>query len=362
MKIALVAGARPNFMKIAPLAREMEKRGLLYIIVHTGQHYDYNMSRIFFDELGIPEPHYHLGIGSDTNNRQTARAMLALEDVFEKEKPELVVVVGDVNSTLAGALTAVRMGIPAAHVEAGLRSFDRSMPEEINRVLTDAVCDLLFTPSRDADENLLREGIDPSRIHFVGNIMIDTLVLSMEKADNSKILERLNLSPKSYVYLTLHRPNNVDDPDMLRRTIDSLKGVGRMGFKIVFPLHPRTRKNLSAFGLEHEFLKIPGLIATEPLGYIDSLALTKNALVVITDSGGLQEETTYLGVPCLTLRPNTERPITITVGTNQLLSKGPEEILENLEDIANGNIKNGSVPELWDGKTAERIVSIVVNI
>ena len=347
LKVALVAGARPNFVKIAPLARRLATEGLPHFVIHTGQHYDHNMSEVFFEQLGLPKPDYFLGVGSGTHTYQTAKAMLALEEAYAEIEPDLVMVVGDVNSTLAGALAAVKADIPVAHVEAGLRSYDRSMPEEINRVLTDA------------DENLKREGIDAGRIFFVGNIMIDTLVHLREEIARSTVVGDLGLVPGGYIYITLHRPGNVDNPDTLREIADALEDTGGLGLRMVFPVHPRTKKSLEAHGLLDRFSRIGNLLLCDPVGYVDSLALTGAAKVVLTDSGGLQEESCFLGVPCLTLRPNTERPITIAMGTNKLLDQGAWQMVGEVKRILSGEERGGRVPELWDGRTAERIVRVI---
>lgn len=357
--VTLVAGARPNFMKIAPIIRKLEERGLRHKLVHTGQHYDYEMSKIFFEELSLPDPDYYLGVGSGSHTYQTAQAMLGLEKVYEELKPQLVVVVGDVNSTLAGALAAAKSGIPVAHVEAGLRSFDRTMPEEINRILTDVLSDYLFTTCREADDNLIREGVPREKIYFVGNVMIDTLIMLMKPIKDSSVVKKLGLVNESFIYMTLHRPSNVDNPLCLQKIAEAMKEVVEMGFRVVFSLHPRTRHNLVEYGLLDSFSSIPGLILTQPMSYTDSIALVRSSKLVITDSGGLQEETTFLGVPCLTLRPNTERPITITEGTNVLLDKGPQMIPNEVKKILQGRAKKGRIPELWDGNAAERIVTII---
>ncbi len=356
MKIMHIVGARPNFMKIGPLMREM---GLYpdkfeQILVHTGQHYDSNMSQIFFEELDLPKPDINLEVGSGTHAWQTANIMLRFEPVVLEHRPDWVIVPGDVNSTIACALVCSKLGVKVAHLEAGLRSFDRTMPEEINRLLTDQIADLLFTPSRDGDENLLREGVAPERIHFVGNIMIDTLVrlLPLAKAQWPRLKKLWNLN--RYVLVTLHRPSNVDNPAALQEIISALVDISRE-FPVIFPVHPRTRQKIptSNLGLEQE-----NLLLIEPLGYLDFLALEHHASLVLTDSGGVQEETSYLGIPCLTLRPNTERPITIQQGTNRLVvcqsATIVKESLERLNSMPNNAIK----PELWDGKTASRIVEV----
>ncbi|MGC8893098.1 MAG: non-hydrolyzing UDP-N-acetylglucosamine 2-epimerase [Candidatus Saccharicenans sp.] len=363
IKMILVAGARPNFMKIAPLIKAIHyhnqqrniKVKIETILVHTGQHYDDNMSDIFFKELGIPEPDINLGVGSDSHAGQTARIMLAFEPVCLKEKPDWVVVVGDVNSTLACSLVAAKLGIKIAHVEAGLRSFDRSMPEEINRLVTDALADLLFTPSADANLNLKKEGIPAKKIKLVGNIMIDALISRLPEAEKSEMPRKLNLKAKQFVYVTLHRPSNVDEPANLKSIMIKLRNLSKK-FPVVFPVHPRTRKKLQEISFNAG--NYPGLLLIEPIGYTDSLWLAKNALLVLTDSGGLQEETTYFGTPCLTLRPNTERPITIKLGTNKLTSLKTLE--SDIREIINGNHKRGKIPKYWDGNTAKRIVKHLV--
>jgi UDP-N-acetylglucosamine 2-epimerase (non-hydrolysing) len=346
-------------MKIAPIVRELDKRGLPYRLIHTGQHYDYNMSKIFFEQLSLPEPDYYLGVGSGTHTFQTAKAMLGLEKAFGEIQPDIVVVVGDVNSTLAGALAAVKSGIPAAHVEAGLRSFDRTMPEEINRLLTDAICDLLFTTCEDANKNLLKEGVPEEKIHFVGNTMIDTLVGLMGEIEKSTIVRDLGLQEERYVYVTLHRPSNVDDPMQLAAIAEALSKINDKGLQMVLPLHPRTKQRMGEFNLADRFMSIHGLMMTDPVSYNDSIALARSSMAVLTDSGGLQEETTFLGVPCLTLRPNTERPVTINEGTNTLLDKGAVMVPTEIEKILRGETKRGRIPALWDGKAASRIVAVI---
>jgi UDP-N-acetylglucosamine 2-epimerase (non-hydrolysing) len=432
MKIISIVGARPNFMKIAPLLRaiakhnelnklnkpnELKERKIVPILVHTGQHYDYEMSQIFFKDLELPQPDIYLGVGSGTHAEQTGKVMIELEKVLLKEKPDLVVVVGDVNSTLAGALAAVKLCIPVAHVEAGLRSYDRTMPEEINRLLTDAVSDYLFTPSPDADDNLRKEGIPKDKIFLVGDVMVDSLLYNKPQAEKSDILQRLGLlaserplvapgpdergepgqlnelkernklnkrpeqSPVTeYALLTLHRPSNVDEKESLLKIIEALTEISRR-IRIVFPAHPRTQKRLKQFNLnlnlnpisqphsesesqsksesESQSQSQSNILIVPPLGYLDFLNLEMNAKFVMTDSGGIQEETTVLDIPCLTLRNTTERPITLTRGTNTMVWNQTEKIVEEAFKILDGKGKTGTCFELWDGRAAERIVEIL---
>jgi len=421
MEIISVVGARPNFMKIAPIIREIDKhnksvdvspltshvspltshvspldvsrspshvsRLTSHVLVHTGQHYDYEMSRVFFEDLDLPEPDIYLGVGSGTHAEQTGKVMIEFEKVLLKEKPDLVIVVGDVNSTLAAALAAVKLHIPVAHVEAGLRSFDREMPEEINRVLTDAISDYLFTPSPDADENLIKEGIPKEKIYLVGDVMVDSLLYNKERAKKSKILAKLGLIENSpltshvspvtshlspltpYALLTLHRPSNVDFKDSLSEIVSALIEISKH-IPVIFPAHPRTVKNLKKFNLIHFFKSVNlskdkiekinrGIYLLEPLGYLDFLNLEMHAKFVMTDSGGIQEETTVLNIPCLTLRNTTERPITLTQGTNTLVWNKKDKIIEEAMKILKNGGKKGNCPTLWDGKTAERIVEII---
>ncbi|MGA1823025.1 MAG: non-hydrolyzing UDP-N-acetylglucosamine 2-epimerase [bacterium] len=355
-KIFLVAGARPNFMKIAPIIKELKKiERLSCIVVHTGQHYDKEMSRIFFDDLEIPRPDINLEVGSGSHAFQTATIMIKFEKACLEHNPDLVLVVGDVNSTIACTLVACKMGIKTAHVEAGLRSFDRSMPEEINRLLTDAISDILFITCEDAIANLIREGIDESKIHFVGNVMIDTLLQHLQRAqENSHILEDLNITRKNYAVLTLHRPSNVDNPHHLSTIFRALDTVSEK-MPLIFPSHPRTSKMIKDYTIPIS----SNIVFINPLGYLDFLKLLAEAAFVLTDSGGIQEETTILQVPCLTLRENTERPVTISQGTNILIGIDPNRIIEESLNIINGNIKKGSRPKLWDGEAAKRIVGIV---
>jgi UDP-N-acetylglucosamine 2-epimerase (non-hydrolysing) len=351
-----VVGARPNFMKVAPVMHEMAKypQEFEQILVHTGQHYDTLMSRVFFEELGLPRPDVNLEVGSGSYTWQTAQVMLRLEPVFQKISPDWVVVVGDVNSTLACALVCGKMGIRVAHVEAGLRSYDRSMPEEINRLLTDQISDLLFTPSGDADENLLREGVVEEKIHLVGNVMIDTLVRLLPKAQAQwpGLRERFGL--QRFLLVTLHRPSNVDEKKGLKEILEALSEVANE-IPVLFPVHPRTRQRIHDFGLQEA---AGGVRLLEPFGYLDFLALQAHADLVLTDSGGIQEETTYLGVPCLTARPNTERPVTILSGTNQLVGSNRQALVEAMRSRLSVGRGPRKVPPLWDGHTAKRIVQI----
>lgn len=358
--IALLAGARPNYMKVFPVWRELRANhpGLRPVLIHTGQHYDEAMSDIFFREFGMPAPDHFLGVGSGPHGAQTGRVMIALEEVLLKHRTAALVVVGDVNSTVAGALVATKLGIPVAHIEAGLRSGDRTMPEEINRLATDAICDLLLTPSRDADDNLKREGVAPDKIRLVGNVMIDSLVQLLPRAAQSGILAQHNLTPRAYVAVTLHRPSNVDDPARLERIMRQLAEVAN-DLPVVFPVHPRTMKMLNSASLKSE---ISNLKLTEPLGYLDFLRLQSEAALVITDSGGVQEETSYLGIPCLTLRPNTERPVTITHGTNRLLDPAREPLREAARAAIAARPSVPPLIELWDGRAASRICAALTNL
>lgn len=357
MKVLNVVGARPNFMKIAPIAKELRQHlDIESRLVHTGQHYDTEMSDAFFRDLNLPPPDVNLEVGSGTHAEQTARVMLAFEPVLLREKPDWVVVVGDVNSTLACTLVAVKLGVKVAHVEAGLRSFDRRMPEEINRIATDALADLLLTPSPDADENLLREGVHPSKIKCVGNVMIDTLYASLEQAQTATILERFDLQVRKFAVVTLHRPSNVDELNTFTNILESLGKLQRE-LPVIFPVHPRTRHKLAEFGLNQRLADWPDLKLCDPLGYLDFLRLWSQSRLVLTDSGGLQEETTALGIPCLTLRENTERPITVTHGTNRVVGTDKTVIDAAIQDVLHGESFPKRIPELWDGHTAERIVA-----
>lgn len=360
-KIHLIVGARPNFMKMAPLYKEFAKYPEEFDLklIHTGQHYDERMSKFFFEDLQMPVPDEYLEVGSGSHGKQTAKIMERYEEVLLKEMPDLVIVAGDVNSTSACAIDAVKLHIPVAHLEAGLRSYARTMPEEINRILTDAISDYLLTPSIDGDENLLQEGVPKEKIFFVGNIMIDSLVQYKDKAKQSRILEELQVD-SDYALITLHRPSNVDSESGLLTILNAFEEISR-SIKLVFPIHPRTRKQITVFGLDEKVQAMPNLLLTDPVGYYDFLKLQMEAKFILTDSGGIQEESTYFGVPCLTLRPNTERPITITEGTNKMVKLETENIIEEAENILNGNTKKGKIPKYWDGKTAERIVQIFRN-
>lgn len=354
MKMLVICGARPNFMKIAPIMWEIRRRGGIdSYLVHTGQHYDPKMSDLFFEQLRIPRPDIDLGVGSGSHAVQTAEVMKRIEPVILEQKPDILLVVGDVNSTIACALTATKLGVPVAHVEAGLRSFDRSMPEEINRILTDAISRWLFVSERSGLENLSREGIPHDRVFFVGNVMIDTLLATRELIERSKALEEMNLTARSFAVLTLHRPSNVDDPAVLGRILDALRELAHR-MPVIFPVHPRTRKSLGSRVIDD----LGDLRLVDPLGYLDFMKLVSNARMVLTDSGGIQEETTVLGVPCITLRSNTERPATVTDGTNVLVGSDPQRITAACQH-AMGTSKAARIPELWDGRAAGRIIDVL---
>ena len=368
MKLILVAGARPNFMKIAPLVRAIkwhnDKIGqtdmhIDFLLVHTGQHYDIQMSEVFFRDLSLPKPNINLEVGSASHAVQTAKIMIGFEGVCLAEKPDWIVVVGDVNSTMACTLVAAKLGIKVAHVEAGLRSFDRAMPEEVNRLVTDTLADLLLTPSPDADQNLVREGIPREKIRRVGNLMIDTLIDNLGRARERLPYERFGLKEGHYVFVTLHRPSNVDDKNVLSSIMETLIGLSNR-IDVVFPVHPRTRDKLISFGIWEKARSSVSLIITEPMNYLDTIGLVDKARFVITDSGGLQEETTFLNIPCLTVRPNTERPITISQGTNKLTS--PDSVSEDIDHILNGYSKQSRIPEMWDGMAGLRTVDEIVRI
>ncbi|MDA3920393.1 MAG: UDP-N-acetylglucosamine 2-epimerase (non-hydrolyzing) [Salinisphaera sp.] len=355
VRIDLIAAARPNFMKVAPLYHALAKESWCSVrLIHTGQHYDANMSESFFRDFDLPKPDIHLEVGSGSHAEQTGRVMIAYEQVCIEQRPDWVVVVGDVNSTVACAMAAVKLGIRVAHLEAGLRSRDRSMPEEINRLITDAIVDLLWTPSRDGDENLLAEGIPPEKIDFVGNIMLDSFELVRERIADAGTLERLGIDCAEHGVVTLHRPSNVDDPATLALLVDQLVQASRQ-LPLIFPVHPRTRARLEATGLLGVLEAAENVHLVEPLGYIEFMNLVTRAKLAITDSGGLQEETTYLGIPCLTLRPNTERPTTITEGTNELIE--PAGLLDGLKKALARSGMSRTPPDRWDGQTAQRIVA-----
>jgi UDP-N-acetylglucosamine 2-epimerase (non-hydrolysing) len=359
MKIVLVCGTRPNFMKVAPLLAAMKKAGDAFnpLLVHTGQHYDYNMSKAFFEDLELPEPDIHLGIGEGNHGEQTGRMLIEIEKVLLKQKPDMVVVVGDVNSTLAAALAAVKLHIPVSHIEAGLRSFDMTMPEEINRLLTDQISDYLFTPSSDADANLKREGIAKAKIHRVGNIMVDCLLANLEKAKLRPA--GINLPEKGYAVLTLHRPANVDIPQTLEKLLGLILDVARI-LPVVFPVHPRTRKRLESVGFMKKLNTKSNLLLIDPLRYLAFIALLMRSKFIMTDSGGIQPESTMLGIPCLTLRDRTEWTVTLTQGTNTLVGDKAGELAAYVKKIMTSQgVKTPRLPTLWDGKTAERIVDII---
>jgi UDP-N-acetylglucosamine 2-epimerase (non-hydrolysing) len=355
LRVLAVAGARPNFMKIAALLRELEARESFDVfLTHTGQHYDAAMSTQFFTELGIREPDVNLEVGSGTHAAMTAQVLQRIEPVILEQRPDVLLVVGDVNSTIAAALAAVKLGVPVAHVEAGLRSFDRTMPEEINRILTDSISEWLFVTERSGVENLAREGVDPRRVHLVGNVMIDTLLAHVAKARERRVPETLGLTAGKFAVLTLHRPSNVDDPEQLAKLFDVLEEIHDQ-IPIVFPIHPRTASALEK-RLGDRRLR---LLVSEPLGYLDFLGLMADARVVMTDSGGIQEETTVLGVPCLTLRQNTERPATVDEGTNRLVGSDPDAIRAGVEDVLANDAPVRRVPALWDGRAAARIAEVL---
>ena len=367
-KVISVVGARPNFMKVSPVHRAFclkneklkDDRKVQHLIVHTGQHYDYNMSDAFFRDLELPKPDYFLGVGSGSHSEQTAKIMVEFEKVVQKENPDLIIVVGDVNSTIACGLVASKLLIPLAHIEAGLRSFDRKMPEEINRVLTDRISKYHFITEKSAYQNLINEGEHPDNIYFVGNTMIDSLVFAEKKVEQSKFLENNNLLKNDYIVVTLHRPSNVDNRESLEMFLDIFKYISQFK-KIVFPVHPRTMKMMQEFDLLDKFESLKELQMIEPMNYIDFLNSMMNAYFVMTDSGGIQEETTYLDIPCITLRTTTERPITIEIGTNRLISPEKEMILFAVDGLFKHTPKRIAMPPLWDGKSGERIVDIISN-
>lgn len=354
VNIHLIAAARPNFMKIAPLYHALAAQDWCTPkIVHTGQHYDANMSDAFFRDLRLPQPHFHLEVGSGSHAEQTAGVMVAYEKVCLREKPDWVIVVGDVNSTAACAMVAAKLWIPVVHLEAGLRSRDRRMPEEINRLVTDAISDVFWTPSPDADDNLAQEGVAPERIDCVGNIMIDSYEMMRGQIDADAGPAKHGLEPGNYAVLTLHRPSNVDDRGVLSKLVDNLCLISTR-LPLLFAVHPRTRRRLEEFGLLEKLTATPAIRLTEPLGYVEFMALVSRSKAVVTDSGGVQEESTYLGIPCLTLRENTERPITVTQGSNRLVR--PDQLVESIDAVLSGRWPRGSRPRGWDGRTAERCV------
>ncbi len=359
-KIISVVGARPNFMKVAPIhkAFKKHKNKITHLICHTGQHYDEKMSKVFFEDLELPQPDFYLGVGSGSHAEQTAKVMIEFEKILIQEKPDMVLVVGDVNSTIACSLTAKKLHIKVVHVEAGLRSFDMEMPEEVNRILTDRISDYLFVTEKSGLENLKNEGASDDKVFFVGNVMIDSLFYYLPKSENSNIHNELGIEKGSYVLITLHRPSNVDTKESLEKLTNFLNRLSNER-KVVFPIHPRTKNNLNKFGLVETLSS--NIILTDPIGYIDFQALTKSAELVVTDSGGIQEETTYLGVQCITLRTSTERPSTVDVGTNQLIGLDLEKAEAACLSVLSGNLKTGKVPELWDGNAAQRIVKILLS-
>ncbi|HUT58373.1 MAG TPA: UDP-N-acetylglucosamine 2-epimerase (non-hydrolyzing) [Phycisphaerae bacterium] len=361
--IVSVVGARPNFMKIAPLMAAFRARPEVRpVLVHTGQHYDERMSRLFFEDLGIPRPDLNLEVGSGSHAAQTAEIIRRFEPVVTERRPDVVLVVGDVNSTIACALVAAKLGVRVAHVEAGLRSFDRTMPEEINRVLTDAISDYLFVTEASGLANLTNEGVPDEKVFFVGNVMIDTLLANLEKARASDVLDRMRLAPHAYAVLTLHRPSNVDDPDVFDRLFGAIRQIAK-DLPVVFPVHPRTRGNMERSGLlgNGKGDRLDGVRLVEPLGYLEFLKLMAEARLVLTDSGGIQEETAILKVPCLTLRENTERPVTIDVGCNQLVGSDPDRILAAFHRVMARETFTCGTPEKWDGHAAERIADVLVS-
>jgi len=373
LRIMNVVGARPNLMKIAPLIAELRRHDDMEpLLVHTGQHYDYSMSQVFFEQLRIPPPDYNLGVGSGPHYAQTAEIMRQFGDLVQQDRPDLVVVAGDVNSTISCALVAAKEGIPVAHVEAGLRSFDRTMPEEINRILTDALADFLFTTEESANQNLAHEGAPPTKVFFVGNLMIDSLVRALKIRWESPLRAELGLKGAPYAVLTLHRPANVDNPDQLQSMLEAVAELARR-IAVVFPAHPRTARNIEVAGIKTArtwpggALPGPGLWMMPPASYLDFLDLIAHAVMVITDSGGVQEETTFLGVPCLTCRDNTERPVTVSIGTNRVVGRDPQQLLFAATEVLEDPWRNRarairSRPPLWDGRSAERIVRILKEV
>lgn len=363
MKILNIVGTRPNFMKIAPIIKEMKKfpDKIQPVLLHTGQHYDAQMSQSFFNELEIPAPDIFLNIGSDTHAKQVAKIMMNFEEVCDAQKPDAILVVGDVNSTMACSIVAAKKDIKIIHIEAGIRSFDRTMPEEINRLITDSITDYLFPPSYDAVENLLKEGHKKENIFLVGNVMIDTLHLFQEKIQATEILEKLQLTPKNYVTLTLHRPSNIDDKTAFLNILAALEKIQEK-ITIVFPIHPRSKKMIESFGLKEKLASLKNLKLIEPLGYLEFGKLVSNSKFVLTDSGGIQEETTIYQIPCITIRENTERPITVWEGTNELAGNNATKIIQLAEKALNNEWKQGKIPEFWDGKASQRIVENLMKL
>ena len=360
IRIINVVGARPNFMKVAPIQRLMmqNKNEFDPVLIHTGQHYDERMSKFFFNDLGLPEPDVFLGVGSGSHAVQTAKIMIEFEKICLEYKPDLVLVVGDVNSTVACSMVASKLWIPVAHVEAGLRSFDRKMPEEINRIITDSISDLLFVTEKSGQQNLFNEGISNGKVHLVGNVMIDSLAFLLKKAEKMAIMEQLNLKKNQFVLVTLHRPSNVDEPENFNRIFKALVEI-QQHLPVIFPIHPRTAKNIKDFGLEKTIKTLKKLKLIDPLGYLDFIKLERNCRFVLTDSGGIQEETTWMGVPCLTVRENTERPVTVEVGTNEIVGTDSDKIVDSAQKILSGKWKKGQIPPYWDGESASRIVKII---
>jgi len=356
-KIFIIVGTRPNFIKVAPLLIQLKNnKKYKTFLIHSGQHYDYYMSKVFFDELNISPPDYYLNIGSGSQGYQTAEIMKSIEIVLTKNKPDLMIVVGDVNTTMAASIVAAKLYIKIAHIESGLRSYDKKMPEEINRIITDSISNYLFTHSRGADKNLISEGISKDKIFFIGNIMIDTIINNLEKIQSREKYREFNLSRKDFILLTMHRPSNVDNEEIFRSIVGAIEEVAK-NIKIVFPIHPRTVK--MADKLNIKLSKIKNLKIINPLSYIDLLSIENDSRCVITDSGGIQEESTFLNVPCFTIRENTERPITIDIGSNILVGTKTKDIVSNVENCLNGNCKQGNIPELWDGNTSKRIIEVI---
>ena len=361
MLITIVAGARPNFMKVAPIIKQIHatqstSARIRYRLVHTGQHFDHKMSGSFFEELGIPDPDVNLGCGGGTQAEQTAAVLVGFESELMSHKPDLVMVVGDVNSTMACAISSKKLGVPVAHVEAGIRSGDMGMPEEINRIVTDSISDYFFTTSLSANELLVRQGVAPSRIFFVGNTMIDTLISNLDRLKKPSIFENARLKPREFFLLTLHRPGNVDNSETLKAVLNAVV-EGSRGLPIVFPVHPRTQKILATFDREFE-----GIIQTDPLGYLEFMYLLQNSKAVVTDSGGITEEATVLNIPCMTLRDTTERPETVLIGSNELVGTDPKNLADYFQMLFSNRWKSARVPDLWDGKAARRIVEVLVGL